>query len=121
MTGKILQQIKGDDNPLPVEILAQAPPKEPPNDSMSRFVQAYTSHSRVGTLVKDTLTGKLVKEWEAALASANSTPELLDMALALSSLMAVKDDEELVCLSLFLPFPHLLCLICRKSYGQRRP
>jgi nucleosome binding factor SPN SPT16 subunit len=105
MLAKILQQIKGDDNPLPVEILAQASPKEPPNDSMSKFVQAYTSHIRVGALVKDTLTGKLVKEWEAALASANSKPELLDMAPALSSLMAVKDEEELVRLSLSTVFP----------------
>lgn len=101
MPAKILQQIKGDDNPLPVELLAQAPPKEPANDALSKFIQAYTSHSRVGTLVKDSLTGKLIKEWEAALDSANSKPEVVDMAPALSSLMAVKDDEELVCL-LFL-------------------
>lgn len=65
------------------------------------FTQAYTSHSRVGTLVKENHTGKLVKEWEAALAAANSKPELIDMGPAVSSLLAVKDDEELVRRSLY--------------------
>jgi nucleosome binding factor SPN SPT16 subunit len=46
--------------------------------------------------VKETQTGKLIKEWETALASANSTPELIDMAPSISSMLAVKDDEELV-------------------------
>ena len=96
LLAKILQQIKGDDNPIPIEILAQAPPKEPTNDAMPNFVQAYLSHSRVATLVKETQTGKLIKEWEAALASANSKPELVDMAPSISSMLAVKDDEELV-------------------------
>jgi nucleosome binding factor SPN SPT16 subunit len=47
-------------------------------------------------LVKETQTGKLLKEWEAALASANSQPELVDIAPSISSMLAVKDDEELV-------------------------
>jgi nucleosome binding factor SPN SPT16 subunit len=63
---------------------------------MPKFVQAYSSQSRVATLVKETQTGKLVKEWEAALASANSQPELVDIASSVSSMLAVKDDEELV-------------------------
>jgi nucleosome binding factor SPN SPT16 subunit len=83
---------------VPIEILAQASPKEPTNDAMPKFIQAYTSHSRVATLVKETQTGKLklVKEWETALASANSKPDLIDMAPSISSMLAVKDDEELV-------------------------
>jgi nucleosome binding factor SPN SPT16 subunit len=96
LPAKILQQIKDNDNPVPIEILAQAPPKEPTNDAMPKFVQAYSSHSRVATLVKEPQTGKLVKDWETALASANSQPELADMAPSISSMLAVKDGEELV-------------------------
>lgn len=94
---KILQQVKDSENPIPLEFLAQAPPKEPSNDAITRFVLAYTSHSRVGTLTKEKPAGKLVKEWDAALAAANSRPEQIEMGPALSSMMAVKDDEELVC------------------------
>lgn len=93
---KILQQIKGSDNPIPIEIIAQAGAKEPPNDAIPQFVQTYTSHSRVGALLKETHTGKVVKEWEALLAAANSKPEQVEMGPAMSSFMAVKDDEEMV-------------------------
>lgn len=95
-SAKILQQIKGADNAITVEIIAQAGAKEPPNDAIPQFVQAYTSHSRVGGLLKETHTGKLVKEWEGLLAAANSKPELVEMGPAVASFMAVKDDEEMV-------------------------
>ena len=81
---------------MPIKILAQVPPKEPSNDAHPRFLQAYSSYSRVATLVKETQAGKLIKEWEVALASANSKPELVDMAPSISSMLAIKDDEELV-------------------------
>ena len=81
---------------MPIEILAQAPPKEPSNDALPQFLQAYSSYSRVATLVKETQAGKLIKEWEVALASANSKPKLVDMAPSISSTLAIKDDEELV-------------------------
>ena len=96
---KILQQVKDSDNPIPLEFLAQAPPKEPSNDAVTKFVLAYTSHTRIGTLTKEKSTGKLVKEWEVALEAANSKPEQAEMGPALSSMMAVKDDEELVDIS----------------------
>ena len=80
---KILQQLKGDDNSIPLEIL----PWEPANDALPRFVQAYTSHSRVGTLW-ETQTGRLVQQWEALLADADSWPERVEMAPAIASFMA---------------------------------
>jgi nucleosome binding factor SPN SPT16 subunit len=63
---------------------------------MPKFLQVYSSYNRVATLVKEAQTGKLIKEWEAALASANNKPELIDMGPSISSMLAVKDDEELV-------------------------
>ena len=81
---------------MPVEILIQAKAKEPPTDAIPKFLEAYTSHQRVGCLVKETHTGKLLDEWNNVLASAEKKPELVDMAPAVASLMAVKDEDELV-------------------------
>ena len=117
---KILQQIKGGDNPVAIEIIPQAGAKEPSNDAIPRFVQAYTSHSRVGSLLKETHTGKLVKEWEALLAAANSRPDLVEISPAMSSFMAVKDDEELVRIHMNCGTSCILIdqNFCRKSCEQ---
>lgn len=58
----------------------------------------------MGLLVKEAHSGKLVDEWNKALSAAERKPEVLDMAAALSSFMAVKDEDELVSLSRTLSF-----------------
>ena len=70
--------------------------KEPPTDAIPKFLEAFISHGRVGCLMKETHSGKLVDEWNKALQESSKKPELLDMAPAVSSFMAVKDEEELV-------------------------
>lgn len=50
----------------------------------------------MGTLVKESHTGKLVDDWNSAVAGASRQPELTDMSPAVSTLMAIKDDDELV-------------------------
>lgn len=97
---KFLQQIKEGNPPVPVDILVQAKAKEPPSDALPKFVEAYTSFKRVGTLVKESSSGKLMTEWEQAVSKSDQKPELVDMAPALSALMAVKDEEEMVCFKL---------------------
>ncbi|TDL27246.1 FACT complex subunit SPT16 [Rickenella mellea] len=92
---KILAQLQAGNPPVPIDILAQAKPKEPPTDALPKFASIYTSMQRVAILAKDPQTGKLVDEWNRVLSASNSKPETHDMAPALSSLMAVKDDEEL--------------------------
>ncbi|KAF7796890.1 hypothetical protein EIP86_008075 [Pleurotus ostreatoroseus] len=92
---KILAQLQKANPPVPVEILIQAKAKEPPTDAIPKFLEAYTSHQRVGCLVRETHTGKLLDEWNNVLASAEKKPELVDMAPAVASLMAVKDEDEL--------------------------
>jgi hypothetical protein len=93
---KILSQIEGSSNGVPVQILAQAKGKEPANDALPRFFALYASKKRVGTLQKEVHRGKLFDEWKKLLAGASEKPELVDMAPALSAFMAVKDADELV-------------------------
>ena len=95
-TAKFLQQIQEGNPPVPVEIFVQAKAKEPPTDALPKFVEAYTSLKRVGSLVKETSSGKLMTEWEQAISKADNKPEVVDMAPALSAFMAVKDEEEMV-------------------------
>ncbi|KAH7919903.1 FACT complex subunit SPT16 [Leucogyrophana mollusca] len=92
---KFLQQVKDGNPPVPVEIHAQAKGKEPSNDAIPKFVEAYTACKRVAMLAKEAHTGKLITEWEQLTSKAESKPEVVDMAPAVSSFMAVKDEEEL--------------------------
>ncbi|KAI0086290.1 FACT complex subunit SPT16 [Irpex rosettiformis] len=92
---RILTQIKNGNPPVPVEILAQAKAKDPPTDALPRFTEAYISHSRVGTLIKETHTGKLVDEWNKVVSAAATKPELVDMGPSISSFTAPKDEDEL--------------------------
>ncbi|KAJ7349282.1 FACT complex subunit SPT16 N-terminal lobe domain-containing protein [Mycena albidolilacea] len=97
---KILSQIEGSSGSVPVEILAQAKGKEPANDALPRFFALYASKTRVGTLQKEAHRGKLIDEWKRLLDAAPQKPELVDIAPAFSSFMAVKDVDELKSLQL---------------------
>ncbi|KAG6897840.1 hypothetical protein C0992_010328 [Termitomyces sp. T32_za158] len=88
-----IQQSAGN---IEIEILAQAKGKDASNDSLSKFVEAYASQTRVGTLTKESHTGKLVGEWETLVKGLESKPEVVDIGPAVSSFMAVKDSEEMV-------------------------
>jgi nucleosome binding factor SPN SPT16 subunit len=55
----------------------------------------FTSNQRIGTLSKETYAGKLIDEWNNALAASNNKPEMTDIAASISTFMGVKDDEEL--------------------------
>ena len=81
---------------MPIEIFAQAKAKDPPTDALPNFLEAYIAHKRVGTLTKEAHTGKLVDDWNKLVDEAENKPELVDMAPALSAIMACKDEEELV-------------------------
>jgi nucleosome binding factor SPN SPT16 subunit len=94
---KILSQIQGSGNPVPVEILPIPKAKDQPNDILQKFLTAYTAHQRVGTMLKDAHTGKLIDEWTTIVSDSESKPELVDMSPAVSSFLSVKDADELVC------------------------
>lgn len=93
---KVLQQIKDGSPPVPIEILIQAKAKEPPTDAVPKFIEAYSERTRVGTLVKETYHGKLISEWNQAINQLAQKPEQVDMGPALATVMAVKDEDELV-------------------------
>jgi nucleosome binding factor SPN SPT16 subunit len=110
---KILSQVASSKPPLPVQIHAQAKNKDPPTDALINFLKSYKSRKRIGTLLKDKHTGKMVDEWNKALDDSAEKPELVDMAQAVSTLMAVKDDEELVSDSSSFLLSTKVKLICR--------
>lgn len=93
---KILAQVAGDTGIVPVEIFAQAKPKEPSNSSVKNFLDLYTSAKAIGTLTKEKHTGKLITEWERLLSETGNKPEQVDISTAVSAFLAVKDEEELV-------------------------
>lgn len=81
---------------MAIDIFVQAKAKDPPTDAIPRFLEAYTSSKRVGTLTKEARSGKLIDEWTKALDAVEQKPAVVDVTPAVSSFMAVKDEEELV-------------------------
>jgi len=104
---KVLGQIENAARPVTIEIIARPKGKDT-SDALPRFLAAYTSSQKIGVLMKETTSGKLVSEWQALLDGAASKPELVDMTPLVSSLLAIKDDDEMV--SVFLSTLQILCL-----------
>ncbi|KIK63712.1 hypothetical protein GYMLUDRAFT_162320 [Collybiopsis luxurians FD-317 M1] len=92
---KILAQVEGSGDSVPVEIFAQAKAKEAPNDALAKFFDIYISKKSVGVLSKETHVGKLITEWTKLVSEASSKPEIVDMSPAVSAFMAQKDQDEL--------------------------
>jgi len=69
--------------------------------------------------MKETTSGKLVLEWQALLDGTASNPELVDITLSVSSLLAIKDDDEIVGFFCVAKYGVVLklenCTSCRKS------
>ncbi len=74
----------------------QAEGKDTSNDALPKFLAQYASAQRVGSLIKETPSGKLVSEWQTVVNESSSKPQLVDMAPAISALMGIKDEEEIV-------------------------
>ncbi|KIM49314.1 hypothetical protein M413DRAFT_438502 [Hebeloma cylindrosporum] len=92
---KILSQIEKAAKDITVEILARPKSKDVPSDALPKFLDMYRSAKKVGSLIKEAPSGKLISEWQALVNDASQKPELVDMAPAISALLAVKDEEEL--------------------------
>ena len=98
-----------------MQILAQAKPKEPPTDALPTFAGIYTQLKRVGILSKEQVSGKLIDEWNKTLATAEAKPDAVDVGAAISSLLAVKDEEELV------SAPHGQCICLTFACVEMHP
>jgi len=95
-SARILEQLQKHKTVVPVEIFTLAKSKDPPTDALPRFLSVFTSNQRIGNLAKETYAGKLIDEWNNALAASGKKPEVVDIAPSISTFMAVKDDDELV-------------------------
>ena len=95
-SAKVLVQIEQSNPSTPVQIFAQAKPKDPPGDALPAFVALYTSHQKVGMVTKERHRGKVVDEWNQLVKEQDAKVEIVEIANAVSAFMAVKDDEELV-------------------------
>ena len=81
---------------MPIQILAQAKAKEPPTDALPTFASIYKNLHKIGSFTKENISGKFIDEWNKSVGELEKTPEVIDMSLAVSALLAVKDEEELV-------------------------
>lgn len=70
--------------------------KEPSTDALPSMAERYNQLKRVGVLSKDSASGKIVDDWNKAIDEAASKPESADISPSISTLLAVKDEEELV-------------------------
>ena len=107
LSAKLLEQLQTSSPVVPIEIYAQAKGKEPPTDAFPKMMKLYTSLGRVGTVTKESPSGKMIDEWNKNVKDAEKKPELDDMSSTVSALMAPKDEEELVSFSLKL---YMICL-----------
>ncbi|TFL07405.1 FACT complex subunit SPT16 [Pterulicium gracile] len=96
---KYLSQIQDCGGPITIDILAQAKGKDAPNDALQGLMERYTAHTRIGTLVKESQTGKTTTDWAKLLESAQSKPEKTDITTGISAILAIKDEEELAATS----------------------
>ena len=94
LLAKILSQVATPKSPVSVNILVLAKGKEPATDALPKFLEEYTSSGRVGTLVKEKHTGKMIDEWNTAVEGAAIKPTVVDITSAISGFVAVKDEEE---------------------------
>ena len=63
MRFQCLSQVLADSNPpVPIELLVQAKAKKPLTDAVRKFIEAYSSYTRVATLVKKTYHGQSITE-----------------------------------------------------------
>lgn len=103
-----------------MEIFTLAKSKDPPTDALPRFLGVFASNQRIGTLSKEAYAGKLIDEWNNALAASDKKPEVVDIASSISTFMAVKDDDELASHPFYVHPGAELTPECRKRRGRPR-
>lgn len=92
---KYLQQLKSAATSNNIEIFALAKAKEPANDALPKFAAVFGELKKAGHVLKDVPTGKFADDWTAAVAGLAQKPEMIDVTPAVSTVLSVKDEEEL--------------------------
>ncbi|QRV75255.1 SPT16-general chromatin factor (subunit of the heterodimeric FACT complex) [Ceratobasidium sp. AG-Ba] len=94
---KILDQLlETQKTPIPIEIFIMSKPKDGPSDAPKKLAEALGPLKRIGGLPKEQQKGRIVDDWNKALEEHLGKPEIVDIAAGLSSIMAVKDEDELL-------------------------
>ncbi|KAL1410609.1 FACT complex subunit spt16 [Vanrija albida] len=90
---KILRQLQSQ-NGIEIDIRVRAP-KDESTASVIPDLVLELGDSKVGNLPKDKATGKLADEWNKAIATSKAGIEFVDVAVAVSAILADKDNEEI--------------------------
>lgn len=91
---KYLEILK--DGKHPIEFLLRGKDEAENKKQFEQIVDIIKKAKKVGVLPKDVATGPFAKEWKAAYDPAAAGVEEIDIAPALSAVMGVKDETELV-------------------------
>lgn len=88
------------DGKTPVEIIVRGKDAEENAKQFERCLDIIkNAGKKVGVIAKDASTGPFVQEWKTAYADISKDVEEFDISLALSQVMAVKDENELRAIS----------------------
>ncbi|EME38930.1 hypothetical protein DOTSEDRAFT_160702 [Dothistroma septosporum NZE10] len=84
------------DGKTPVEIIVRGKDAEENAKQFERINETIkNAGKKVGTITKETSTGPFVTEWKTAFAEISKEVEEFDVSMAISTVMAVKDENEL--------------------------
>ncbi|GAA5820245.1 hypothetical protein JCM10212_000770 [Sporobolomyces blumeae] len=96
---KLLQPItnapSNADGKVEVEILTRSKDDAENKKLFERIIEIIGNGNKVGTLPKDKMVGKFVQEWQRVVEGAGADFKEVDVSLGVSTLLAVKDSEEL--------------------------
>ncbi|GAA6022046.1 hypothetical protein JCM10207_001030 [Rhodosporidiobolus poonsookiae] len=94
---KLLQPIlKAEgDKKVEVEILTRSKDEAENKKLFEKIIEVIGEGNKIGTLPKDKMSGKFVTEWQGVLQGSGADLKEVDVALGVSTLLAVKDAEEL--------------------------
>ncbi|GAA5853260.1 hypothetical protein JCM9279_006278 [Rhodotorula babjevae] len=91
----LLKAPTGVDKLVKVEILTRSKDEAENKKLFEQVIDTIGEGKKVGTLPKDKMVGKFVNEWNAVLAGSGKDIKEVDVALGVSTLLAVKDTDEL--------------------------
>ncbi|GAA5939274.1 hypothetical protein JCM3775_007175 [Rhodotorula graminis] len=91
----LLKAPTGVDKPVKVEILTRTKDEAENKKLFEQVIDTIGEGNKVGTLPKDKMVGKFVNEWNAVLSGSGKDIKEVDVALGVSTLLAVKDADEL--------------------------
>ncbi|SCZ96389.1 BZ3500_MvSof-1268-A1-R1_Chr8-2g10162 [Microbotryum saponariae] len=94
---KLLQPLltAPSDEKVEVEILTRSKDEAENKKLFEQVIDAIGDGNTVGTLPKDKMAGKFVNEWQGVFTSSGKDIKEIDVGPGVSTLLAVKDEEEL--------------------------